>query len=68
VVVVLGDGLAYHPGTGEWWTLGNTAGNGNWRRGAVTLWAGDRLMVWGGQDYGDGSEMYPVGYMLIPEW
>jgi len=66
--VLLGAGLAFDPDTGEWWNLGNTAGAGMPRRGAVTLWAGDRLFVWGGQEGAEAPEMYPKGYTLIPEW
>ena len=66
--VLVGEGLAFDPASGEWWTLGNTVGAGNWRRGAVTLWAGDRLFVWGGMGYGEAPEMYSIGYVLIPEW
>jgi hypothetical protein len=66
--VLLGEGLAFDPASGEWWILGSAVGAGMPRRGAVTLWAGDRLFVWGGQKGGEAPEMYPRGYTILPQW
>lgn len=65
--VLFGEGLAFDSTSGEWWNLGSQV-DGVSRTGAITLWAGDRLFVWGGQEGGHGPEMYPKGYVLIPEW
>jgi hypothetical protein len=59
---VLADGAAYHPGEDTWRTLPTAPISG--RVGAGTVWAGDRLVVWGGfsvpdRALGDGAMYLP---------
>jgi hypothetical protein len=51
--VITGDGLWLDPAGGTWSTI--PAPSSSTRTGAATTWAGDRLFVWGGESWSDGT-------------
>ncbi|MBA2488157.1 MAG: hypothetical protein H0V36_02395 [Chloroflexi bacterium] len=58
-------GLSYDSTTGSWFTFDPPEGIDLSEE--VAVWAGDRLVVWGGNG-GDGSPRRPDGIVVVPEW
>jgi hypothetical protein len=64
-VVYLRGGAAFDPSSKEWVILKPYSGIG--RVDHVEVWAGDRLVVWGGWRGGPGVP-FASGVVLVPEW
>ena len=64
-VLLLGGDLVYDTTTGEWFSADFPASIN--RVGAVRVWLGDRLVIWGGGG-GDPSRAFAGGAVLTPAW
>lgn len=65
-VLLLTGELVFDVGTGEWWSM-NVPANTDHRLGAVEVWLGDRLAIWGGGD-GDPATAFDEGVVIVPHW
>lgn len=64
--ILLGSELAYEPASQAWWNLPAASSFGG--TGAVIVWLGDRLMIWGGGGSGPGNEPTSGGIVIKPDW
>ena len=63
--VLLTGGLVFDVEGGQWWNL-NLPETVD-RLGAVEVWLGDRLAIWGGGD-GDPATAFDEGVVIVPHW